>query len=234
MRDLRNLPTQVLERLAGEFGDEALADPIAGFDVLVRNGRTEGRHFSTVEIRQTDDGDPIVDGYATVYDSWYDVFGGPPLGWREMFAQGATRKSVVERDDVRLLVNHEGVPLARTRSGTLELESDDVGLRAATPTGVDMRSPAVQEMVSALERGDLDEMSLAFRTTKQEWNGDYTERIIREVQLFDVSVVTYPANPYTVAQLRSGTFPVDDASVTSRTVSVELARAIADSVRIPA
>jgi hypothetical protein len=50
-----------------------------------------------------------------------------------------------------------------------------------------------------MERGDLDEMSFAFRVTRQEWNEDYTERWINEVNLSkgDVSIVNYGANPHT-------------------------------------
>jgi phage head maturation protease len=54
-----------------------------------------------------------------------------------------------------------------------------------------------------MSRGDLDQMSIGFRVTRQEWNGDYTERQIREVELFDVSVVTFPASPTTTANLRA-------------------------------
>lgn len=54
-----------------------------------------------------------------------------------------------------------------------------------------------------MSRGDLDQMSIGFRVHKQEWNSDYTERNIREVELFDVSVVTYPASPTTTASLRA-------------------------------
>jgi HK97 family phage prohead protease len=107
---------------------------------------------------------------------------------------------VVERDDVRLLVNHEGLPLARTAAKTLTLASDAVGLRC--DASLDRSSPLVASVLSAMERGDLDEMSFAFRVIRQEWDADYLERRITEVQLFDVSLVTYPANPATVAQVR--------------------------------
>jgi phage head maturation protease len=54
-----------------------------------------------------------------------------------------------------------------------------------------------------MERGDLDEMSFAFQVIRQEWSPDYTQRDITEVKLFDVSVVTYPANPATSVGLRA-------------------------------
>jgi HK97 family phage prohead protease len=208
-RDLRNLPDPVRERLDGRNLDEITA--------RVRGGAyAEERHpFRDAELRRSDDGEPIIDGYATVYESWYDVLGGPEngYGWREMVSIGAASKSIAERDDVRLLINHDGLPLARTRSGTLSLESDSIGVRAEA--ALDPKSPTVSDVVSAMEREDLDEMSIAFRAVRQEWNDDYTERIIRELELFDVSLVTYPANPATVAQLREL-----DASLTPSVVTV--------------
>mgnify|MGYP002684426633 FL=1 len=50
-------------------------------------------------------------------------------------------------------------------------------------------------LIDGLLNKRVDSMSFAFRVTRQEWNEDYTERTIRELQLFDVSAVTYPANP---------------------------------------
>lgn len=54
-----------------------------------------------------------------------------------------------------------------------------------------------------MNRGDLDQMSIGFRVRDEEWSSDYTQRSIKEIELFDVSVVTYPASPTTTASLRS-------------------------------
>lgn len=160
----------------------------------------ESRALSRVEIRM--DGDaPVLDGYATVYDYRYDVAGGPEMGgFAEIIARGAAAKSAKEAD-VRLLVNHTGMPLARTKSGTMQLESDEVGLRVRAE--LDPSNPVVAELRSAMARGDLDEMSFGFRAIRDQWSSDYNERTITEVKLYDVSLVTYPANPATVAQMRS-------------------------------
>lgn len=213
MIDARHLPAAVLERLSAH----PMARPAGqwwGLDTVQRNRVLEARS-AKVELRRTDDGDPVLDGYATVYEYPYDVAGGPPWGWTEVIASGATTKSIRERDDVRLLFNHEGVPLARTKSKTLTLVSDDIGLHTSTPQGMDMLSPWVQTLASAMERGDLDEMSFAFECVRQEWNEDYTERRVLEARLWDVSVVTYPANPAAIVQLRDlappPAPPADDA-----------------------
>lgn len=111
---------------------------------------------------------------------------------------------------MRLLANHTGLPLARSKSGTLELSSDDIGLKVRAT--LDPSNPAAQEVRSAMERGDVDQMSFAFRVVRDQWNADYSERTISEVKLFDVSVVTYPANPATVVKLRADDQPAEDAA----------------------
>lgn len=106
------------------------------------------------------------------------VAGGAPYGWSESIAKGAATKSLAERDDVRFLLNHDGMPLART-VGTMTLTADDMGLFVDAPN-LDLRNPSAAELQSCLDRGDVDQMSFAFMATLQEWNGDcYTQRRIR-------------------------------------------------------
>jgi len=170
----------------------------------------EVRRVERLELRQSEDGLPVLEGYATVYDYRYDIGGGPDMGgFTEVIARGAATKSAQEAD-VRLLANHTGLPLARSKSGTLELSSDDIGLKVRAT--LDPSNPAAQEVRSAMERGDVDQMSFAFRVVRDQWNADYSERTISEVKLFDVSVVTYPANPATVVKLRADDQPAEDAA----------------------
>ena len=194
----------------------------------------EVRRVERLELRQSDDGLPMIEGYATVYDYRYDIGGGPDMGgFTEVIATGAASKSAQEAD-VRLLANHGGLPLARTRSGTLQLESDDIGLKVRAT--LDPTNPAAQEVRSAMERGDVDQMSFAFRVVRDQWNADYSERTISEVKLFDVSVVTYPANPATVVKLRADYQPAEDAAeeapkASGRSVAQARRQASADRAR---
>ena len=75
-----------------------------------------------------------------------------------------------------------------------------------------------------LSGGDMDEMSFAFRAVNQDWTDNYELRTIRELKLFDVSVVTFPANPATVAQIRETIEPVESATTTPSGRSLALAR----------
>ena len=155
--------------------------------------------LTNYEVRDSGDGTVTFDGIASVVDTPYtvrDMFG----EFTETIVKGAFTKTLKEKADVRLLVNHDGVPLARTKSGTLKLSAEP-SLRAVAT--LDPANPTVQEIRSAMGRGDMDQMSIGFRVHRQEWNDDYTERYIREVELFDVSVVTYPASPTTSASLRN-------------------------------
>lgn len=159
----------------------------------------EGAVELSLEIRSEDEGKVTFDGTASVVDTPYmvrDAFG----EFEETIVKGAFNKTLKEKADVRFLINHTGVPVARTKSKTLSLTATP-DLRAVAD--LDPANPTVQEARSAMGRGDIDQMSIGFRVTRQEWNGDYTVRAIREVELFDVSLVTYPASPTTSASLRS-------------------------------
>jgi len=72
----------------------------------------ESRQSASFEVRAIDDATVAVEGYAAVFNQ-ETVIGGQ---WREQIAQGAFRDAI-GRDDVVFLVNHDGLPLARSRSG---------------------------------------------------------------------------------------------------------------------
>ncbi len=150
--------------------------------------------YSNLEVRAENEGRTIV-GYAAVWDSPSEF-----MGFTEYVKRGAFSKTLNDGADVRLLIDHEGVPLARSKSGTLALEEDERGLRVEAE--LDPANPDAARIISAMKRGDLSQMSFAFRTVKDSWNNDRTVRELREVQLYDVSVVTFPAYEQTVAELR--------------------------------
>jgi HK97 family phage prohead protease len=135
-------------------------------------------------------------GHAAVFESptW---IGPPKWGFQEVIARGAFAKTITE-SDVRFLINHDpNLILARTTAGTMTLLEDKIGLAvdaqlAATSYG--------QDLAVSLERGDMSQMSFGFRVVREEWEdvevdgGAVIERrTLLEVELFDVSSVTYPA-----------------------------------------
>jgi hypothetical protein len=164
--------------------------------------QTENRSFtfSAVEQRNDDDKDTLLfTGYASVFNKGYGVRDQRGQ-YTETIKPGAFKKTLKEQDDVRFLVNHDGIPLARTSSGTLELEEDDYGLFVRAE--LDPSNPTVAEIASAMKRGDLNEMSFAFAAIRDDFDAREENREVTEARLFDVSVVTYPANPWAGAKLR--------------------------------
>lgn len=158
-----------------------------------------GKHVRLpAEFRADDDGKILVEGYAAVFNEETDIGG----FFREKIERGAFSEAI-DRDDVVFLINHDGLPLARTRSGTLTLSEDDRGLKISTR--LDAADPDVARIKGKMERGDLDKMSFAFYPEDQEWDdsGETPLRTIRKAALHDVSIVTSPAYDGTEIGLRS-------------------------------
>jgi HK97 family phage prohead protease len=160
--------------------------------------KIERRTFTVrdVEARQADDGTMRLSGYAAVFND-----SSVPLPFKESIAPGAFRKTLSETPDVRLLVNHEGLPLARTKNGTLTLTEDDRGLYFNAELADTQEARDIHTLIA---RGDVDQMSFAFRVIRQKWSEDRSRRVLTEVSLSDgdVSVVTYPAYPTTSVEAR--------------------------------
>jgi hypothetical protein len=157
----------------------------------------ERRASGPFELRQGEDSIWVA-GHAAVFNQEADIGG----LFREVIRPGAFA-GTISRDDVPLLIEHADLPLARTRSGTLDLREDEIGLRMES--ALDALDPDVGRIVPKMRRGDLDKMSFAFLPVREEWDdsGDVPLRILHEVRLFDVSIVTSPAYGGTDIALRS-------------------------------
>jgi HK97 family phage prohead protease len=159
----------------------------------------ECRRSRVAPLELRDDGGTLtLAGYASVTEKPYD------MGWyTETIGQGAFTKTLSETPDVQLLINHEGLPLARSTTGSLRLSEDEKGLHVEAD--LDPDDPDVARLAPKMARGDVDEMSFAFRAVRQEWDEDYTERRLNEVSIDrgDVSVVSYGANPATSVSFRA-------------------------------
>ena len=172
---------------------------------------------ASIEIRKADDGSVGLRGYVAVFDS--EAHG-------EVVKGSAFNRTLAQRDNVRLLVNHDGVPLASTKAGTLTLSVDERGLVVDVPNLDVANNPTAAELVSAMTRGDIDQMSFAFTAYDDPIVAGVRE--LREVKLYDVSVVTYPWYEATSVGL-TGDRDMDRALVALRSLSPEQrAEVIAD------
>lgn len=177
--------------------------------------KTERRTFTVrnIEARQAEDGRLRMAGYAAVFNE-----PSLPLPFIEKIAPGAFRKTLSEMPDVRLLINHEGLPLARTKNGSMNLYEDERGLYFEAELADTQEARDLHTLVA---RGDVDQMSFAFRVIRQKWNQDRTERMLTEVSLADgdVSIVTYPAYPATSVEAREALKKAIDAIKEGREIT---------------
>lgn len=149
---------------------------------------------TSFEVREAADGTIGFSGYAAVFDQ---------VAYGEVIRSGAFSKTLAGSPDVRMLVNHAGVPIARTKSGTLKLTQDDRGLFAEVDS-LDPQNPTVAELVSAMNRGDIDQMSFAFWPVLDRKDDDGVRELLEVgIDDGDVSVVTVPWYDETTAELNS-------------------------------
>lgn len=167
---------------------------------VVTSDRVEVRSVDgQMQLRGVASSTSVRGGGTLARDNGYD------MGWyTERIMAGAFSKTLSEQPDVQLLINHEGLPLARTTNGTLDLREDpDDGL--VFDARIDESDPDAQRLAAKISSGLMDQCSFAFRIARKSWDDDAENLDIQEVNLHrgDVSVVNYGANPATSVTLRS-------------------------------
>lgn len=191
----------VYDHLAGHLKDAEVEPPELRSQPWAPKG-PEMRFFPLQEIRTTGTGsgaDPRrIEGYAAVFN----ILSPPLWGFRERINPGAFTKAIQE-SDVRALWNHDSnFVFGRNKAGTLKLMEDDHGLGF---TAFPPDTTWARDFMVSIERGDVDQASFQFEAVLEEWSTVDGEivRDVREVKLYDVSPVTFPAYPTTNVDLRS-------------------------------
>lgn len=133
-------------------------------------------------------------GHVLVYGSAYEVYDcyGP---FQETMMAGCAAQCLASEPDIRFMYDHDSLVMARTISGTLTVESDDVGV--AFSAMVDVRQQLANDLVIAVERGDVTQCSVGFICLADAWSADYMERSIYAIEIVDISAVGIPASPST-------------------------------------
>lgn len=164
----------------------------------------ELRNYQISELRFDEQNPKKFRGYAAVFNSETELW----EGFKEKIAPGAF-SDTVKKSDIRCLFNHNsdkvlGRSNPSSPTNTLLLREDEKGLyfECEAPD-----TTYANDLKISMERGDIDKCSFGFYVKRQniEWNAetDVTTRTLLEVELFDVSIVTYPAYDDTIASLRS-------------------------------
>lgn len=148
----------------------------------------------------------IVEGYATTFGDTYELYRDGKYIVKERVDKNAFADT--DMSDVVFQFDHEGRVYARTKNGTVELNVDEVGLHQKTDLSRTSSSRAAYEDIEA---GNYYQMSFAFTVKAEEYeeeeqdNGDVIlTRTIKSIsKLYDVSAVSFPANPYTSISART-------------------------------
>ena len=169
--------------------------------------RREYRRIETeaLETRTAEDGAMIVEGYATTYNQPYTLFREKDMIVREQVDPCAFDGT--DMTDVIMQYDHEGRVFARVKNGTLELESDDHGLKIRANLG---GTEIGRQLFEEINGGYTNKMSFGFTVTGNERkitkDADGHVTVLRTItkigKLYDVSAVSLPANDATEISAR--------------------------------
>lgn len=159
----------------------------------------QDREYRNMELRlaeqvEGEEKQYIVEGYASTFDP-YKLLSIDGVDYYERIEPTAFDEA--DLSDVVFRVDHEGRVYARSSAGTVEVWHDENGLGQRTDLG---RTQKARELFADIEAGNYPQMSFAFVVAE---DGDHFDkathtRVIERIsKVFDVSPVSFPANPYT-------------------------------------
>ena len=156
----------------------------------------QDREYRMMELRRSDDPEKnyMVEGYASTFDP-YVLMTVDGVDYSERIEPTAFDEA--DLSDVVFRVDHQGRVYARTSAGTVELWTDDHGLGQRTDLS---HTAAARELYADIEAGNYPKMSFAFVVAEDgdEYDKKTHTRIIKKIaKVFDVSPVSFPANPGT-------------------------------------
>ena len=173
-----------------------------------------------METRKGESGEMIVEGYATTFNQPYRLMGDDKITVNEQVDRNAFAET--DMSDVIMQYDHEGRVFARIGNGTLQIESDDHGLKIRADLG---GTEIGRQLFEEIAGGYTNKMSFGFtvagekKERSREKDGHVT--ILRTItkigKLYDVSAVSLPAN--------------DATEISSRTISDGLIAEAQEEIR---
>lgn len=148
---------------------------------------TRAFDLSQTEVRETSDGFRFR-GYAAVFNTLSNDLG----GFREQVLPGAFSRTLKENTDIRMLFNHDPAKILARTPKTMSVHEDTRGLAVDAQIA---NTTYGRDLAESLSRGDISQMSFRFRVQDDEWEqrDGTTVRSLKDVNLVEVSAVTFPA-----------------------------------------
>ena len=156
------------------------------------------REYRSLELRTdaSDSGDYLVRGYASTWDK-YMLWEWDGIEYYEEIDRNAFEADL---SDVVFRIDHTGRVYARTSADTVKLSTDDTGLAITADLSKTTASRSLYEDIAA---GNYPKMSFAFTVKEDKYNSETRTRTILKIdKVFDVSPVSFPANPNTEISAR--------------------------------
>jgi len=156
------------------------------------------REYRSMELRiqKREDGDEpsfFVEGYASTFEPYVMFVDEDGNEYSERIEP--TAFDGADMTDVVFRVDHVGRVYARTSAGTVEVWADDHGLGQKTDLG---RTQKARELYADIEAGNYPKMSFAFSVAEDHYDKATRTRVIDRIEkVYDVSPVSFPANPTT-------------------------------------
>lgn len=162
---------------------------------------TKEREYRNMAFEVRKDGDEpsyLVEGYASTFER-YKLLEIDGEDYNEQIAPEAFDEA--DLTDVVYRVDHEGKVYARSSAGTIKLDIDDHGLHQVTDLS---KTRAAQEHFEEIAAGNYPQMSFAFTVKEDHYDAETRTRIIDRIdKVFDISAVSFPANPTTELHVRA-------------------------------
>ena len=169
------------------------------------------RIMRAMELRLKPEENYIAEGYASTFTP-YVLFEIGDDKYTEVIDRNAFDNA--DFSDCVVRVDHEGTVYARASAGNLQYSVDDMGLHVT----IDLSKTASgRDLYDSIKAGNYTKMSFAFRANAENWTDTvdivgekekytHSRRVLSIDKVFDVSVVTWPANPATSIDARCKAF----------------------------
>lgn len=158
----------------------------------------EYRNMAFEVIRDGDEPSFLVEGYAATFER-YKLLTIDGVDYYEQIEPTAFDNT--DMSDIVFRVDHEGPVYARSSAGTVEVVKDAHGLFQRTNLSKTQRA---RDLYADIEVGNYPKMSFAFTVDEDHFDSETNTRVIdRIAKIFDVSPVSFPANPTTELHARS-------------------------------
>ncbi len=169
----------------------------------MRTIKTRQAYLKTDFKTRTKDDKKFIEGYFIKFNEPTELWKGV---WEEVAPESVLKS--LEENDIKVLFNHDtGVVLGRTGNGTVHIRYEPEGVFARVEINpADMQA---MDVYARVERGDINACSFGFRVIEEDYENleDGTHKYtLREIDLVELSVVTFPAYPTTSVQARKKEF----------------------------